>query len=521
MPSRLLGWRTAEPVCTSEPVVPVRSSAPARADGMSRRNARYTPLAVDGPLPLDMIRGVPAIMRDPLAWLGQVVERHGDLVAFPMPRTPVLLVNTPAGARHVLQRNHRNYTKATIQYGALSAVTGSGLLTSDGEVWRRHRRAVQPAFHHGGLGEVASITVAAGEHLRTAWDGASAGTTVDAEAAIMRTMLTVVGRTLFADDLSAAGDELVHTVDRAVRLVIARATNPFAAGPLARIPTRSARRMRAAVDTLDRIVDEMVDRRLARGVTPADPDLLGLLLRAAGLADPIDPVPAPALSGAHPGPVMTMREVRDEVVTLVIAGHETVASSLVWTLHLLATNPDAQRRLLAELDEVLHGRPPSWKDVPHLVRTRAVVDEALRLYPPAWIITRRAAGSDTIDGVEIPEGTLVLISPWLLHRDPRSWPDPHRFDPERFLDAGPGEGDRHPAYLPFGAGPRLCIGRDFALAEAVLLLATLLRDRAVQRPVGVSAPKVEALVTLRPRNGLPIALVPRVLGAEPRGTSGQ
>ncbi|WP_307238708.1 cytochrome P450 [Kineosporia succinea] len=470
-------------------------------------------------------------MRNPLAWLEKVVECHGDLVAFPMPKTPVLLVNTPAGARHVLQRNHRNYTKATIQYGALSLVTGSGLLTSDGEVWRRHRRTLQPAFHHGGLDEVAASTVVAGEQLRTAWDQAPPYAPIDAEAAIMRAMLTVVGKTLFADDLSSAGSDLVHAVDRALRQVIARATNPLAAGPLSRLPTLSARRMRSAVSTLDQVTADIVARRRAQGIRPEDADLLAVLLRAAG--DPTDPgeVSDHHSSGAgsrQPGPMasdqsddappapssaspwMTEQEIRDELVTLVIAGHETVASSLVWTLHLLAESPDIQQRLYDELDSVLHGRAPEWKDIPSLTYTRAVVDEALRLYPPAWVITRRSAGPDTVDGVDVPEGTLIIVSPWLLHRSERNWPDAQRFEPSRFLDAAPGHGDRHPAYLPFGAGPRLCIGRDFALVESVLLLATLLRDRAVRRPAGTPSPAVEALVTLRPKHGMPLSLIPRI-----------
>lgn len=442
-----------------------------------------------------MISGVPAIMRNPLAWLERTVERHGDLVAFPMPTTPVLLVNTPTGARHVLQRNHRNYTKATIQYGSLALVTGSGLLTSDGEVWRRHRRTLQPAFHHGGLEEVATSTVVAGEQLRAAWDEVPPYTPIDAEAAIMRAMLTVVGKTLFADDLSDSGEQLVHAVDRATRQVIARATSPLAAGPLKKLPTPSARRMRSAVSTLDRITGQIVRRRLEQGLKETDTDLLSVLLRAAG-------------HGTDEA-LMSEREVRDELVTLVIAGHETVASSLVWTLHLLADHPEVQKKLYAELDEVLAGRPPAWADIRELRYTRAVVDEALRLYPPAWVITRRSSGPDTIDGVDVPEGTLVIVSPWLLQRSASNWPDPERFEPERFLGAGPGEGDRSPAYLPFGAGPRLCIGRDFALVESVLLIATLLRDRAVRRPAGSKPPTLEALVTLRPKRGLPMALVPR------------
>ncbi len=450
----------------------------------ARPNARYTPLDADGPLPLDMVRGVPAIIRDPLSWLEATVARHGDLVAFPMPRTPVLLVNTPAGARRVLQENHRAYSKQTVQYGSLALVAGAGLLSADGEDWRRHRRIMQPAFHHGGLDQVAGHTLAAAGTLRAAWDTAG-GAPVDADAATLRAMLEVVGRTLFADDLAADGAAVVAAVDDALRVVLARARSPLAAGPLAGLPTPSRRRLDRAVATLDGVCARIVARRRARGIGADDADLLAVLLRAS--------------------PDLSEREIRDELVTLVIAGHETVASALTWTLHLLAGSPAVQARLHAELDEVLAGREPGWADLAALRYTRAVLDEALRLYPPAWIITRRALAGDEIDGVAVPAGTLVLISPWLLHRRTQSWPDPVAFDPTRFLAA---EG-RPEGYLPFGAGPRLCIGRDFALVEAVLLLAALLRDRTVGHPPGAAAPRVEALVTLRPRNGLPLVLTQR------------
>jgi len=468
-----------------------------------RANQRYTPLDVDGPLPLDMIRGVRTMLRNPLTWLEQAVHTYGDLVALPLPRTPVLLVNTPSGATRVLQENHPNYTKQTVQYGALSLVTGAGLLTTDGEPWRRHRRIMQPAFHHGGLDQVAAATLTAAERLRQVWDDAGAGTAVDAEAAAMRAMLEVVGRTLFADDLAESGERVVAAVEEALHVVLARARSPLANGPLGRLPSPSRRRLRRSVATLDAVCAEVVARRRQQGVGPEDSDLLAVLLRASGeLSD---------------------TEIRDELVTLVIAGHETVASALTWTLHLLAEHPEVQKEVHAELDEVLapetphspvimHDSPlgpsraPRWTDLPALPYTRAVVDEALRLFPPAWVITRRAVAEDRIDGVTVPPGTLVLISPWLLHRREQSWPDPSRFDPARFL--GPSS-RRREGYLPFGAGPRLCIGRDFALVEATLVLAALLRDRTVSTPPGAVAPQVDALVTLRPRTGLPLLLTPR------------
>jgi cytochrome P450 len=459
--------------------------------GEERRNARYTPLAVDGPLPADMVRAVPAIRRDPLAYLRGVTARYGDLVAFPMPRTPVLLVNDPAGAARVLRDNHRAWGKATVQYRALSAVTGTGLLTADGDEWRRRRRVAQPAFGHGALDGVAAQAVAAGDALRAEWDAAGPATPVDADAAAMRAMLAVVGRTLFAADLAPDARRVVGAVDTALHAVVRRSASPLTLGPLDRLPTPSRRRLRRAVATLDAVAADLVARR--RATPAAGDDVLTLLLRAADAG------------------VLTGRAVRDEIVTLVIAGHETVASCLTWTLHLLAAHPEAQCDLHAELDAVLGGRAPAWADLPALPYTRAVVEEALRLYPPAWVITRRALAGDVVAGVEVPAGTLAVLSPWLLHRRPACWPDPDRFDPARFLGsgapAGPAAADA--GYLPFGAGPRLCIGRDLALVEAVLVVAALLRDREVARPPGAPEPRVDALVTLRPRGGLPLLLRPR------------
>jgi cytochrome P450 len=246
------------------------------------------------------------------------------------------------------------------------------------------------------------------------------------------------------------------------------------------------------VATLDDACLGVVRRRRAAGLDPEAADVLALLLRAADAEGGLDE-----------------REVRDELVTLVIAGHETVASCLTWALLLLARHPDVQDRLAAELAGLPDGRRPGWGDLGALPYARAVVDEALRLYPPAWVVTRRALEDDVVDGVAVPAGTLVLLSPWLLHRRPESWPDPLRFDPERFLGTDASRGAPRGDYVPFGAGPRLCIGRDVALVQAVLVLATLLRGRRVERPDDGVPVHVDALVTLRPRGGLPLRLVPR------------
>lgn len=456
------------------------------------RNARYARLDIPGPMPLELIGAVPRIRRDPLAYLEEVAARHGDLVAFPMPRGTTLLVNDPAGVRRVLLDHHRKYSKQTLQFGALSEITGTGLLTADGDTWRPHRRVLQPAFHHGALEPLAGHATAVAAELRSRWEAAPART-LDADRAVMAAMLDLVGRSLFSTELGpagvVAGQEIVDAVDAALRLTVTRSASPVPGS----WPTPSRARLRRSIARLDAATADVVRARRAAGIGAGDGDLLALLLRAedAGL--------------------LSSTEVRDEFVTLMIAGHETVASSLIWTLHLLSRHPGVADALAAEFDAVLGApaRPPTWADLPALRLTRAVVDEALRLYPPAWVITRRAVEADEIAGVEVPAGTTVILSPWLLHRRAASWPDPARFDPERFLgpersaERATSRGD----YLPFGMGPRLCIGRDIALVEAVLVLATVLPGRRLVAPPGRREVEAEALVTVRPRGGLLLGLV--------------
>ncbi|MGF1647900.1 MAG: cytochrome P450 [Kineosporiaceae bacterium] len=439
-----------------------------------------------GPTPATMLRSIRSVLGDPLAYLRGCVTEHGPVVALPMWRGAALLVDDPAGVRRVLQDNHRNYTKHTFQYSALALVTGDGLLTSDGPTWRTHRRLVQPAFHRDCLAHVAAEAVRCARLAGAELDSAG-GAPVDTDPLLMRATLDVVGRVLLGADLvdggQADGRELVAAVHDALDGVMRRAMRPWEAPP--GVVTPLSRRLARANDRLDTAVERVVEAR--RGA-PGGADVLGLLLGA--------------------GEALSAREVRDELVTLVIAGHETVASSLVWTLRLVAEHPQAQAAVHDELDRLLDGpagRPPEWADLAALPVTRAAVDEGLRLYPPAWLISRRAVADDEVAGVPVPAGTLVLTSPWLQHRRPELWPEADRFDLSRWTD-GPARAARE-GYLPFGAGPRLCIGRDFAIAESVLVLAELLRTRRVA-PVG-PRPAATAGVTLRARGGSPLAVRPR------------
>ncbi len=444
------------------------------------QSTQPTDIGVPGPTPLDMARAFRSVRADPLTFLVEVSERFGDLVSFPVPGPPVLLVNDPDAARHVLQTAARNWSKDTVQYAALARVTGPGLLASAEPHWIEHRRLAAPAFHHERLAAV-------GEQVRAAAETAVAarlhgtdfrsGDVVDLAALTHRIGLDAVGRALFSADLSGHAQQLLRATSDAAELVVrlGRSILPRAQWT----PTRTNLRLRSTRRRLDASAAEIIAERRVRPTTDAThgDDLLGLLIDSE----------------------LTDTEIRDELVTMVIAGHETVAASLAWTLMLLAEHPAAQDGVRAEL--AAHAGPVSL--VGHrdaLPWTRAVIDEALRLYPPAWALSRRSYGPDVVAGREVPTGTLVIISPWLVHRRADTWTDPLAFRPERFLDAGTARS----SYLPFGQGPRLCIGREFALGEMVLVLSELLRDHRVDTTPGWSRPAAQAQVAVHPRGGMPL-----------------
>lgn len=450
----------------------------------SMRAMRPTDLGIPGPSPLDMARAFRSVRADPLSFLGQVSERYGDLVAFPVPGAPVLLVNDPADVRQVLQTSARRWGKQTVQYAALARVTGPGLLASSEPNWIEHRRLAAPAFHHQRLEAVGEQVRAAADRAVTAGlggDSLATGAVVDVAALTHRIGLDAVGRALFSADLSGQAQQLLDATSVAAKLVVrlGRSILPTAAWA----PTPLNLRLRLTRHRLDSISSELVARRRTGGPQSGGgshgDDLLGLLLDSD----------------------LTDGEIRDELVTMVVAGHETVAAALAWTLMLLAEHPPAQDRVRAELA----GHPGPVPMLGHRDRlpwTRAVIDESLRLFPPAWALSRRSHRADVIGGREVPAGTMVIVSPWLLHRRSDSWPDPLTFRPERFL----GTAAVRPDYLPFGQGPRLCIGREFALGEMVMVLSRLLSEYRVGLPQGWSRPSAQAQVAVHPRGGMPLVV---------------
>jgi cytochrome P450 len=435
-----------------------------------------------------MLRSVGAIRHDPLGFLVRMRSEYGDVLQFPIPTPATYLVSDPEAVRRVLVTNARAYGKRTLQYSSLALVTGEGLLTADTDAWRCQRPLVQPAFHRASLDLVAGHVAVAVDRLLATWS-AHDGEVVDVDAAMMHLAIDVVGASLFGSDLSGDADRLARATLDALDVVVKKARTPLPA-PLA-VPTPTNIVLRRAVGRLDSAVDSMLAERashpLAAGAPPRD--MLDLLLTAR----------------SDDGRGLSRAQVRDQVVTFIVAGHETVASALTWAWQLLADNPAALEGIRAEVIRATGGATPTFDDLGSLSYTAAVLDETLRLYPPAWVITRRALKADVLAGVDVPAGALIIISPWIVHRDERSWPEPERFDPTRFLDS---EGARRrdvvasPAYLPFGAGPRLCIGRDMALLEGVLVLASL-AARVGLEPLG-PGPRAVPVVTVRPEHGLPM-----------------
>jgi cytochrome P450 len=433
---------------------------------------------------LSKLAALRAFRNDPIALLERLAT-YGDVVRVDVPGSAAFLLNHPDLVRDVLVTEHRSFHKGpTIR--AAKMLLGESLLTSEDETHLRRRRLIQPMFHHERIATYAASMVRFAERAAERW---SDGAEVDLQAEMSGLTLAVVGETLFGTDVDA---ERSATVRRALTDTLGmfhRVYSPLFR-LLVRLPSPTMRRYHRVESDLNRVIAEMIAERRAAGAT--GDDLLSLLLRA-----------------REDGEGMTDEQVRDEALTLFLAGHETTAIALTWTWWLLARNPDAEMRLHAELDTVLPDRDPSVGDLPNLPYTQSVISESIRLRPPAWAMGRTATSDHRANGYPIAEGSTVVVSPWLLHRDPRWWPDPEAFRPERWLADDP-ERPRS-AFIPFGGGPRVCIGEPFARLEAAMLLATIARRWRFASP-GDREPDLQAVITLRPRGGLPMLAVRRRAG---------
>jgi cytochrome P450 len=444
-----------------------------------------------GPTPRELLPRIRKIQTDAPGFLQDLSVTYGDLAHFPVASLPVYVVSHPDGVKHVLQDQNRRYSKDTIQYNSLATITGRGLLTSDGPFWLRQRRLAQPAFARPRMMALDKIVVPATQALVERWrEAAHRGEPVDVDSEMMRLTLEVVGKALFSIDLSREASKLTGAVLTALDHIIYRARNIIV--PPDYVPTPRNLRFRSALRTLNEAVYALIAERRAAAAGAEEPnDLLGVLLKA---------------RDEETGEPMSDEHVRDEVMTMLIAGHETVASALTWAWYLLSMHQDEQACLRDEVVRVLGSRLPTAEDLPALGQTARVFSESLRLYPPAWVISRRAVEDDEVLGYPIPAGALVIISPYVIHRRPEFWEDAEKFIPSRFSPEN--EGNRHRfAYIPFGAGPRLCIGSNFAAVEAQLILAVIAQNFRLELDPGARV-KVDALVTLRPHYGMPMRLHP-------------
>ncbi|MEQ9059995.1 MAG: cytochrome P450 [Gammaproteobacteria bacterium] len=427
-----------------------------------------------------------AFRASPPEYINGILREYGDIARF-RGFFPVYCINHPDHVRQVLTRAWPQYTKNTIDYRVISRTLGRGLVTNDGPDWARQRRLMQPVFANRHIDTFDGVINDMTAELAADWRTRSADETVWLERDMSRVTFKVVSRTLFGADIDEAADEMVGILE-----VLNQ--NPWKLSALLTLfpwlPTPGNRRHARILGRLGDVVDGLVALHREGGGTPGD--IVHRLLAA---------------RDEETGEGMDEAQMRDEIITLMLAGHETSATALVWTFWQLAQHPDIEQRLVDELGSVLGGRAATSADLAQLPYLKQVVQESMRLYPPVWGIARRATEEVAFGGYRIPAGAYLSITMYNLHRHPDYWPDPERFDPERF--APNRAQSRHSyAYLPFAAGPRACIGAGMAMLEIQLVLAQLLQQFRV-RPLPGHPVEPVPVVTFKPRYGLPVTIAPR------------
>ncbi|WP_246257140.1 cytochrome P450 [Amycolatopsis anabasis] len=426
------------------------------------------------------------LFTDRLTLLSAAAEEYGDAVRITIGPKSLYLFNHPEHAKHILADNNANYRKG-IGLAEARRALGDGLLTSDGELWRKQRAAIQPAFQHKRIAEQAAVVAEEAAALVARLREHRGGEPVDVLGEMTRLTLGVLGRALLDTEIASFGsirESFEAVQDQAMFEAVTLGWVP------AWLPLPRQRRFRRARHQLRRIAEELVAERRTRPGT-GDDDLLSRLVAAAG---------------AEGDPRLGAQRARDELITLLLAGHETTASTLSWSFTLLDRHPEVRERLRQEALEVLGDRLPAYDDLHRLTYTTQVVQEVMRLYPPVWLLPRLAREADEIGGYRVPPGADVVVCTYTLHRHPAFWDLPERFDPERFDPARAADRPRY-AYLPFGAGPRFCVGNSLGMLEAVFVLAVVTRDLRLSTLPGYRAVP-EPMLSLRVRDGLPMTVRP-------------
>ena len=422
--------------------------------------------------------------KDPTGFL-QRQAALGDVSYFRLGPQPAYLIADPEMIRDLFVKSHSKFIKGRALKRA-KALLGEGLLTSEGEFHLRQRRMMQPAFHRDRIAEYSTVMAEEATKTIARWND---GEVLDIDKEMMQLTLCIVGRTLFSADVTDEADEIgqaMTTVTQLFNFLLL----PFSE-LLEKLPIPHSRRFHRARDTFNSVIFRMIDERRRSGEDKGD--LLSMLLSARDEDD----------SG-----VMTDQQIRDEALTLFLAGHETTANALTWTWMLLSKNPEKASKLHEELDAVLGGRTPNFEDIPRLVYAERIIAESIRLYPPAWTVGRLAVEDHEFGGYKVPKGALLLASPWVMHHDKRFWTKAEAFLPERWEALSVKEASQSFNYFPFGGGVRRCIGEGFAWAEGVLLLSTIAQHWRLEL-VPVQKIGLNPMITLRPKYGMRMRLVAR------------
>lgn len=462
------------------------STAQAR-DGDGREQV---PRQAPGPGAWEIIRKMRRMMAGgSIDELPQMTRRFGHVVRFSLLGKQSFIITDPNLVREMLVDRHQEFQKS-LNYRQLALILGNGLLNSEGELWKRQRKLMQPAFHRSRLEKFAAGMVRDTQEMLENWGKLSSDDVIEITREMSRLTFEIVGHSLFSTDVKdftdLAGDALHFAMDYVNR----RTITPF--NVPTRLPTRKNRRFRATMKLLNRIVNDIIRSRRSPTNAPQD-DLLALLMQA---------------RDDESGKGMSDQQLRDEVMTFVLAGHETTANTLAWTLYLVSEHPEVRTRLEQEVDEILKGEAPKLEDLPRLQWTRQVIEESMRLYPAAWLIERRPLQDTVLGGYSVPKDATLMIFTYMLHRHPDFWPDAEKFQPERF--GAEALSRHHPyAFLPFSHGPRQCIGAQFAMTEAQIILAMITQQFRLQLVPG-QVIEPEPSVTLRPRYGVKVRLEKRI-----------
>ncbi len=439
-----------------------------------------------------LVGHIPEFRNDILDTVYQAWRQYGDVVKFQLANLPIHVVSHPDHAQSVLVQEKQTFVKLydPDHPVGLQLVLGQGLVTnSDTESWLMQRRMMQPMFHRKHIATMGAKMNTAGERLLERWSSEfTPQSVVNMSEEMMRVTLDIINQTMFSADVLDSAGVIGPAVSVAAEVSFKRAQNPLSL-PL-QLPTPQNRRFKEALKSVDNVLNAIISERRTSGERRGD--LLDMLLDA---------------QDADTGERMNDRQIRDEVATIFGAGHETTANALTWSWYLLSQHPEVQQQMQAEIDSVLQGRTPTMEDLPNLPLVRYVFDEAMRLFPPAPLVPRQVAHDTELGGYALPKGSRIFVSIYNIHRHPEFWERPEQFDPWRF-DPANAEKRHRLAFMPFGAGPRMCIGNNFALTEGPLLLAIIAQKYSVTLAQGHTV-KPEVAITMRPHGGMPMQLHPR------------